>query len=476
MERIVHCHSSVLLAVSVLAVLSAEAGYHTKVSNQPIDYSVKPGVSEADQRAADAELVARLKGTPAEVYAHDILVNRPDYIVAIPKQPLNDRQIDRTKPGDTYNDHFHVIHNPSNGCLYAFWTQATFEDATDQHVAFSRSVDKGRTWTDPVVLAGSYCKARPAFVASWQQPMLAKGGRLYCLWNQQVSGGNTYTGDMLGAYSDDDGRNWSVPQKVPFKFRPDCADQQPDLPAKWCNWQRPLRLGEGGRFLACCSRRGKAAYDRQEMSCTEFWQYDNIDDNPQVKDIRLSFFNVNRDAFKVDDEMAKSFTPAGNEGHVMQEASIVRLPDGRLFTIMRSSVGHPFWSQSRDRGRTWDRPKVLCGEDGKPFLHPRSPCPMYDLKGETAGSGLYFALIHNAFDFKSKTAMQPRGPLYLIAGRFDPKGEQPVRFSKPRLFAPRRVGNSFYASHTVIDGQGVLWFNDDKFFLLGRKVGMEWFR
>jgi hypothetical protein len=100
---------------------------------------------------------------------------------------------------------------------------------------------------------------------------------------------------------------------------------------------------------------------------------------------------------------------------------------------------------------------------------------MYDWKGCEAGSGIYFALIHNTFDFKAKTAFQNRGPLYLIAGRFDPTAEQPVRFSRPRLFAPRKCGNSFYSSYTVIDGQGVRWFNDDKFFLLGRNISREWF-
>lgn len=36
-------------------------------------------------------------------------------------------------------------------------------------------------------------------------------------------------------------------------------------------------------------------------------------------------------------------------------------------------------------------------------------------------------------------------------------------------------GNSFYTSYTVVDGQGVLWFNDMKYYLLGRKIGPEWF-
>ena len=113
---------------------------------------------------------------------------------------------------------------------------------------------------------------------------------------------------------------------------------------------------------------------------------------------------------------------------------------------------------------------------GKPYLHPRSPCPIYDWKGPEAASGTYFALIHNKFDFTKDYAYQDRGPLFLIAGRFNPAAkDQPIEFSEPKMFAPRTWGNSFYSSYTVHDGKGILWFNDLKFYLLGREIGSEWF-
>ena len=154
----------------------------------------------------------------------------------------------------------------------------------------------------------------------------------------------------------------------------------------------------------------------------------------------------------------------------------MKLPDGRLFAMMRSSIGHPVWSQSRDGGRTWSEAKPLLDRDGgTPYLHPRSPCPIYDWKGPEAASGRYFALVHQTFDFKGTTAYQQRGPLYLIAGEFKPGAEQPIWFKPPKLFAPRKNGNSFYTSYCLVDGKGVLWFNDMKFYLCGRIVGPEWF-
>ena len=448
-----------------------------------------PALSEKDRH-----LIGRLRGRPSASSPRDILVNKPDYAVFVPRMPQSwqspknpgPRTLERFRmTGDSYNDHFQVVDDPLRKMLYAFWTQATYEGAVDQHIAFSKSSDGGVTWSEPVVLAGSECFAFPRLRASWQQPMLTKSGRLYCLWNQQTTSRGPHCGQMFGSYSDDAGDTWSSPKQVLFPQRMDQDDPNPLVPPMWCNWQRPLRLGEAGKFFVGCSRHGKAPYDRKSCCKIEFWQFENIDENPLVEDIRIRFFATNRDmldATKIAPISGVKYfepitDPHGNpEDPAVEEASIVKLPDGRLFAVMRSSIGCPVWSQSRDGGRTWTAARPLLDKDGgMPYRHPRSPCPFYDWKGPEAGSGYYFGLIHCTFDMAQKTAYQNRGPLYLIAGRFNPNSEQPVEFSAPRLFAPRPYGNSFYSSYTVLDGKGVLWFNDKKYYLLGRRIGAEWF-
>lgn len=399
----------------------------------------------------------------------DIKVTNPDFIVYTPKQPRDKQMWDPTKRGDSYNDHIQVLYDEARKIYYGFWTQASREGFADQHIVFTRSLDGGQTWSEPVLLQGSETVSNPRPIASWQQPMLSKSGRLYVLWNQQITGDKLHHGAIFGAYSDDAGLTWSRPESIAMP-RMDMDPTDPLVPAEWCNWQRPLRLGEGGKYLVGCSRHGQAEYDDRKCCRVEFWQFENIDDDPEIEDIEISYFNTNKDAF--DFSQVEGATNYGiKEGPAIEEAAIVGLPDGRLFAMMRSSVGSPVWSLSEDKGRTWSRPKALRFRDGgKPVLQPRSPCPLYDLRGPEAFSGEYFAIIHNTFDFNSNTAYQNRGPLYLVKGHFVPGAEQPIWFSEPELINPRPAENSYYTSYTCVDGKGILWYNDTKYYVLGKII------
>jgi hypothetical protein len=174
---------------------------------------------------------------------------------------------------------------------------------------------------------------------------------------------------------------------------------------------------------------------------------------------------------------------------VCQEPATVKLPDGRLFCVMRTMMGSPFWSVSGDQGQTWSKPQRLLKCDGGEALkHPLSPAPIYDVGGDGAGSGRYVLFINgNDGHYEGSLPEQTdrnRRPLFIVAGRYRRGAEQPVWFDEPTLFmdhdgtplgapgAQGRIDLAMYSSLTVRHGQRVFWYPDRKFFLLGKRINL----
>jgi len=413
----------------------------------------------------------------------ELHVTKPDYVVFVPH--VTDAGV-----SDTGNEHFLVFDGP-DGSLMAVWTQSTHEGQPDQHIVFSQSRDEGLTWSEPKIIAGP-AKAHQGLMASWAFPMVSRSGRIYVLYSQNVGKYDTFphtTGLMNGIYSDDRGKTWSKPETVAMP-RSDRDNPDASFPANWICWQKPLRLTRNGCYLAGFTRWTSKAVAKNPTGSwishdarVEFMRFDNLDADPAVSDLHISWFAANEKA------LSAPF-PGHPETSACQEPSIVKLPDGKLFCVMRTAAGSPFWSVSNDDGQTWTQPKRLLRCDGgEPLLHPLSPCPMYDVGGNTAGSGRYVLFIHNHDGHykgygPTDTSMHRR-PIYVVAGRYEADAEQPIRFDEPALFmdhtglslgAPNRRGRldlALYSSFTVRNGRAVLWYPDRKFFLLGRVIDPE---
>ena len=415
-----------------------------------------------------------------QLIARELYVTQPDYVVFMP-------QVTEERVTDTGNEHFLVFDGP-DGSLMAIWTQSTAEAQPDQHIVFARSDDEGKTWSMPGVIAGP-ARMGQGNIASWAFPMTSKRGRIYVIYNQHVGKFDTIfhiTGRMDGIYSDDNGRTWSKPQTIPM--RRTCWDN-PDssYPANWICWQKPLRLTEDGRYLAGFTRWVSDAVSKPPAkswtareSVVEFMRFENIDENPEPAQLQVSWLATDRDALRVPH-------PDYRQVSVVQEPSIVKLPDGRLFCVMRTRAGSPYWTQSRDDGQTWSKPaQLLCKDGGEPLRHPLSPCPIYDVGGNTAGSGRYVLFIHNHdghyMGYGPDDTGFHRRPVFVVHGRFQKRAHQPVWFDEPKLFmehqgvalgAPGTKGRldmALYSSFTVRKGRAVLWYPDRKFFLLGRNI------
>jgi hypothetical protein len=429
-----------------------------------------------------------LLGSPGELKAlipAQLRITKPDYVVFVPE--VTDAGI-----SDTGNEQSLVFDGP-DGSLMVVWTQSSAEAQPDQHIAFARSDDDGVTWSKPAIIVGPK-KAGDGPIASWGYPLVSKSGRIYVLYSQhigRVDNAAHHTGWLYGIFSDDLGRTWSAPQSISV---PRSIRDNPDrsMPPNMICWQKPLRLGKDGKYFAGFTRWTSFAVTKNPTkswismdSHVEFMRFENVDENPSVADLKISWFHANEQALSVP-------FPGIPDVSSCQEPSVVKLPDGRLFCVMRTASGSPFWSVSGDLGETWTQPRRLLRQDGgAPLLHPLSPCPMYDFCGNTAGSGRYVLFIHNHDghykNYGPTDSLYHRRPIHIVTGHFQPGADQPVWFDEPRFFMDHdgtRLGKpgtkgrqdlALYSSFTVRQGRAVLWYPERKFFLLGRVIRPEWF-
>ncbi len=163
---------------------------------------------------------------------------------------------------------------------------------------------------------------------------------------------------------------------------------------------------------------------------------------------------------------------------------MVLLPDGRLFTIMRTMTGFLWYSVSEDHGTTWRTPEMLRYRDGgEGVANPIAPAPLYRL-----ADGRYLLVFNNnngqrgEFDqFRKKWRKNQlnylRHPAFITVGEFRTGAHQPIWFSRPKeildtdgvIFGPKATASvAMYPSLTERQGVRVLWYPDRKHFLLGR--------
>lgn len=280
---------------------------------------------------ADPNFIA----TPADLKARipsQLHITKPDFVVFVPE--VTDAGVN-----DTGNEHFLVFDGP-DGSLMAVWTQSSAESQPDQHIAFARSADEGKTWTKPRIIAGPK-KPGDGHMASWGYPLVSKSGRIYMLYSQHIGRVDNFphhTGWLHGIFSDDNGATWSAPQNIPIP-RSIRDNPDPTMPPNILCWQKPNRLGKDGKYFAGITRWTSFTVTPNPTkswisadSHVEFMRFENVDDNPEVKDLKISWFAANEKALSVP-------FPGHPEVSACQEPTVVKLPDGRLFCTMRTASG-----------------------------------------------------------------------------------------------------------------------------------------
>jgi hypothetical protein len=424
---------------------------------------------------------AKAEDNPKETMSRELQRSKPDYIAYVPKSYDG-------ATNDGHNEHFLVFDGP-DGSMMAVWTQSHGVPGLppQNRIMFSRSNDEGVTWKEPKRVVGPANRDDPTHMASWGFPMVSKKGRIYVVFNQNDGSKGwiqMHTGRMAAVYSDDLGATWTEKQFIEMPKSP-YDDPTGKTPAEWIVWQLPVRDRKGGYFVGYSHWVNQARATKKEIeswpqieSVCEFMRFENIDQNPAPRDLKIRYSAWGEKALRVPHFKFPLVS-------VAQEPSIVRLPDERLFCVMRTNSGYIWYSVSKDDGENWISPRPLLRHDfGPPILQPVSCDPIYKL-----ADGRFVLLHHNnRGDIAStpENTSMPRYPAFIALGEFRPDGDQPVWFSDSKMLMDTngigvngkpgkgaQTGIGLYTSFTTRKGNNVLWHPDRKFFLVGKKITTE---
>ena len=451
----------------IFAVLFASLLWDTPAAQSPEEFH-----SQKENGGTMSESFAST-GLGPQPYQLEWKRTKPDYVVFLPAPDGNPRWHD--KDFFVLNEHFIVV-SAGDANLLAFWT-AWGPGLKFLRVVTSRSTDSGKTWSDPHILDGPG-SGEDELSAMWLVPIVAPSGRVYCVYNKStgvVDRSRADTGIMRCRYSDDGGLTWSKPTALPIRRSP-IDNPDSGLPSNWIAWRQP-EVDRQGRILVTFTRwaspKAPVAIPGQYSQC-EVMRFENLGESPPPEEIQITWLPEG-DPVTVPNEQdpASSFA---------QEASVVPLPDGRLFMAMRTIRGTIWYTVSDDEGATWRDTQVMrYSDDGDEVLQPVSPAPLYRMK-----NGQFLLLFNNndghVFGSKVRWTPENRRPAFLSLGEFRPDARQPIWFSEPKMFIDNDgipidiIGNAPrydaapYTSFTEVNGERVIWYPDRKHFLLGKRM------
>jgi len=399
---------------------------------------------------------------------------QPDIIVF---RPRSDEE------GD--NEHFLVFEAPKSEELLAIWTQSSVEGRGDNRAVIARS-NNGRDWSEPVIITGK-ARDRKDPQASWAFPVVSAKGRIYCFFNKELEKIDVkqMSGVMGCFYSDDNGHTW-IEGKDIWVPANRYSHPDPEVPVNWIVWQKPIRDSKGRWIAGYTHWSSDKAVERPSRNWTDhdsrsyFMRFENLDENPDPADLRISWLPEAREGLTVPHKLYPEIS-------VCQEPALVRLPDNRLFVIMRTMTGHIWYSVSDDDGQTWRKTEVLRYRDGgEPVNNPMAGTPLFGLD-----NGKYLLLFNNndgkmgSYDQFKKVWDNGnqlnflRNPAFLAVGEYRPNAYQPIWFSQPLkildtqgvAYGPKGTAEvAMYVSLTEGKFGRTLWYPDRKHFLMGKYI------
>lgn len=298
-----------------------------------------------------------------------------------------------------YADQPYVVVNADKSITCILTGGSGQEGAAGQQVVSLRSLDGGKTWSEPVAIepAGS-----PS--SSWGLPVITPTGRIYALYTFNETNmktvldflGRPYervdaVGQFVFRYSDDMGKTWSAERyRIPIRvtemdrtnvYRGDVnGDGKVDVDDPKFFWSPAAAYSDG-----------KTVY----VGIAKIMDFDPDNGSTGSEGWVMTSSNLltENDPHKIVWELKPEGTRGlrSRSGRVSEETSVSKLSNGSLVALCRTTQGVILAFYSSDEGRTWSSPESLgYAASGRPLKNPRAkPCIW------AIGSGRYLIWFEN---------------------------------------------------------------------------------
>jgi hypothetical protein len=298
-----------------------------------------------------------------------------------------------------YVDQPYVVILNDETWLCTFTTSSKQEGSTGQHIMSLKSIDQGKTWTNPVAIEPADGPA-----ASWVMPYKTPYGRVYAFYTYNGDKVTTLNdkpirNDMLGwycfKYTDDGGLSWSERYRIPM--RKTNADLNNDWHGKvQIFWGIGKPIEHGKYMTLAFTKLGKYMLDMGEGW---FIQSDNIRTEKNPEKINWKLLPEGMNGVRNPDF-----------GSVQEEFNLVHIAGDTLYTVYRTDHGFIAESKSFDNGHSWSMPDSARYTDGKVLQNPRA-CPRIWKTGDNE----YLIWFHN----HGGTGFANRNPGWVAKGKWE---------------------------------------------------------
>ncbi|MBN2505697.1 MAG: exo-alpha-sialidase [Verrucomicrobia bacterium] len=307
------------------------------------------------QNALWTALILLLAPSPATTAPAPAASSQPD-----PRNFANGRLI----PDEGYCDQPRIVVTRDGTWVCLLTTGPAHEGASGQHIAATRSHDRGQTWSPLVEVESAQDPNKSSYALAFVTP----GDRIWAIYCYNGDGINTLPDgksirdDMQGwlcaRFSDDQGRSWSRRQRLPMRLT--AADRSNDWQGRlqmfWATGT-PTLIGQSVVF-------GFTKLGRYLLHDGEGWFYrsDNVLADPDPDSIQWQLLPDGDHGVR-----------APEFGSVQEEFDVVSLDGDDLFTVYRTALGHAACAYSRDGGHSWEKPDALrYTPGGRIMKHPRA--------------------------------------------------------------------------------------------------------